>query len=165
MRAMVAVCVAVSVALCLSFGPARADVSGQARAVDGATLEIGGRTVALYGVQAPPPGEICREWVPQGQREFRCGALARAFLQSLVASDPVFCVFEGAARSGRTPATCFVAGRDVALALVEAGWAVASQATSARYVNAEQVARLARSGLWAGSSANPGQWGEQASAR
>lgn len=161
MRAMVAACAV----LCLSLGAARADVSGRARALDGGTLEIDGRAIALYGVQAPPASEVCREWVPQGQREYRCGALARAFLQSIVAADPAYCVFEVAQRGAPESATCFVAGRDLGLALVQAGWAVAAQARSGRYVDAEQAARLARSGLWAGSSANPASWGDRAGAR
>lgn len=141
---------------------ADAEVAGAARAIDGATLEVGGKRVALYGVDAPPAGQSCREWAPQGQREYRCGALARAFMQSLVAGREVFCIEEAGGREGS--ATCFADGRDLALALVQAGWAVVAQGSSSRYVNQEQTARQSRSGLWAGSSANPEEWRRGAAA-
>lgn len=146
----------------LSAGRAEAEIAGAARAVDGGTLEVGGKRIALYGVDAPPAGQSCREWAPQGQREYRCGALARAFMQSLVAGREVFCVEESGGRDGA--ATCFADGRDLALALVQAGWAVATQGVSSRYVNQEQAARQSRSGLWAGSSANPEEWRRGAAA-
>jgi len=155
MRMVFAGCLA---GLVMAGGGAAAEIAGGARAADGATLEVAGKRVSLYGVDAPPAGQSCREWAPQGQREYRCGALARAFMQSLVAGREVICVEEGAGREGATPATCFADGRDLALALVQAGWAVAAQGASSRYVNQEQTARQSRSGLWAGSSANPDEW-------
>lgn len=154
MRTIVVGCLACAV---MAASAARAEIAGAARAIDGATLEIAGKRIVLYGVDAPPAGQACREWAPQGQREYQCGALARAFMQSLVAGREVLCVDEGPGRGGAA-ATCFADGRDLALALVQAGWAVAAQAASSRYVNQEQTARQARNGLWAGSSANPEEW-------
>lgn len=155
MRTIVAVCLACVV---ITTGGASAEITGAARALEGAMLEMAGKRLALYGVDAPPAGQSCREWAPQGQREYRCGALARAFMQSLVAGREVLCVEEGAGREGAAAATCFADGRDLALALVQAGWALAAQGVSSRYVNQEQIARQARNGLWAGSSANPEEW-------
>ena len=144
-----------AIGLALAAGAARAEVSGPARAIDGATLEVAGKRIALYGIEAPPAEQSCREWSRQGQREFRCGALARAFLQSLVADRQAFCVEEGDAQKGATLATCFVDGRDLAAAAVTAGWAVGS---SSRYANLQQAAQQGRNGLWAGSSTNPEEW-------
>jgi endonuclease YncB( thermonuclease family) len=139
----------------LSGGAALADVSGAARAIDGGTLEIAGKRIALFGVEAPPAEQSCHEWSQQGQREFRCGALSRAFLQSLVSGHEVFCVEEGSSSKGEVPATCFANGRDLAAAVVLGGWAVGA---SSRYANLQQTAQQARTGLWAGSSANPEEW-------
>ena len=141
--------------LALAAAGVRAEVTGAARAIDGGTLEVAGKRIALYGIEAPPAEQSCREWSQQGQREFRCGALARAFLQSLVAANQVFCVEEGPAKAGALPATCFADGRDLAGAVVLAGWAVGA---SSRYANIQQLAQQARSGLWAGASANPEEW-------
>ena len=141
--------------LALGVGAARADIAGAARVIDGGALELAGKRILLYGLEAPPAEQSCREWSQQGQREFRCGALARAFLQSLVAGREVFCVEEGPAKEGRLVATCFADGRDLAGAMVSSGWAVGA---SSRYANLQQTAQQARSGLWAGSSANPEDW-------
>ena len=146
---------AVAVSLALGVGAARAEVAGAARVIDGATLEIGGKRVVLFGVEAPPADQSCREWSRQGQREYRCGALSRAFLQSLVAGNEVFCVEEGPASKGEVPATCFADGRDLAAEVVLAGWAIGA---SGRYANLQQTAQQGRAGLWAGSSANPEEW-------
>jgi endonuclease YncB( thermonuclease family) len=146
---------AVALSVALGVGAARAEVAGAARVIDGATLEIAGKRVVLFGVEAPPAEQSCREWSQQGQREYRCGALSRAFLQSLVAGNEVFCVEEGPASKGEVPATCFVDGRDLAAEVVLAGWAIGA---SGRYVNLQQTAQQGRSGLWAGSSANPEEW-------
>lgn len=155
MRARTVVC---ALALTLCFGAARAEMAGSARVIDGATLELAGKRIVLYGAEAPPAGQTCREWSRQGQRDFRCGALARAFMQSLVSGHEVFCVEEGPAEGGRIPATCFANGRDLAAAAVLAGWAVTSQDGSGRYANLQTSAQEGRSGLWAGSSADPDAW-------
>jgi endonuclease YncB( thermonuclease family) len=147
--------VAILLSLALGAGGVRAEVVGTARAIDGGTLEIGGKRIALHGVEAPPAEQSCREWSQQGQREFRCGALSRAFLQSLVAANQVFCVEEGPAKGGELPATCFADGRDLAAEAVLAGWAIGA---SSRYANMQQTAQQARNGLWAGASANPEEW-------
>ena len=152
MRAGAAVLVS---CLMLAAGVARAEIAGTARAIDGGTLEVAGKRILLYGIEAPPAEQSCREWSQQGQREFRCGALARAFLQSLVAGRQVFCVEEGPAGEGPQEATCFADGRDLAGAMVLAGWAIGG---SSRYAYLQQTAQQARSGLWAGSSADPGDW-------
>jgi endonuclease YncB( thermonuclease family) len=147
-----------AVVLILALGAAdaqAAEFAGAARVVDGATLEVAGKRVALYGVEAPPAEQSCREWSRQGQREFSCGALSRAFLQSLVSGREVFCVEEGPASKGEVPATCFADGRDLAAEIVLAGWGVSA---TGRYVNLQQTAQQARSGLWAGPGANPDEW-------
>ena len=146
---------AVVLSLALGAGGAQAEIAGPARVVDGGTLEIGGKRIALFGVEAPPAEQSCREWSQQGQREFRCGALSRAFLRSLVSGHEVFCVEEAPASKGEVPATCFADGRDLAAEVVLAGWGVGA---SGRYANLQQTAQQARGGLWAGTSANPEEW-------
>src|SRR5690606_2389809 len=57
-------------------------------------------------------------------------------------------------RYDRLLARCTVAGRDLARAMVEQGWAVAYGG----YDDAEAEARRARRGLWAGSFERPQDW-------
>jgi endonuclease YncB( thermonuclease family) len=76
----------------------------------------------------------------------------------MLAGQLVACVtIPAAPRAGQPPpARCYVEGRDVAEAMVAAGWAVTTERASNRYVSAQETARLARRGMWAGPFEMPG---------
>lgn len=118
---------------------------GRAEVEDGARLVVAGETVRLHGIRAPAAGQRCQEWIARRQRPYPCGEHARAFLTSLVADHTVACV-----PAGEDTARCYAEGRDVAEAMVAAGWAVADPAASNLYLTAEQRARDAQRGMWAG---------------
>ena len=140
--------------LCAAPGFALAEPSGTAEIIDGDSLRVGGRAMNLFAVAAPSAGQVCREWAHRGQRPYQCGDHARAFLASLIAGAWVECVLEDAeAATG----TCYASGRDLGLAMVRAGWALAARDQSTRYVGWEDAARQAKLGLWAGSFAPPGR--------
>lgn len=134
-----------------------AEPSGPAQSVDGDTLNIARRELNLFAVVAPAPDQVCQEWARQGQRNYRCGAHARAFLDSLIAGRRVECVLEGRPGDGGrgAAATCYAAGQDLGLAMIRAGWAVAARRQSDRYVSWEDEARRAKAGLWGGTFTPP----------
>jgi endonuclease YncB( thermonuclease family) len=145
--------------LAVSEAKERTGPAGSGRSLDGDSLVVGARRVNLFAITAPAPGQICREWTGQGQRDYLCGAHARTFLSSLLAGRQTECVLEEAA--GKDPratliATCYTAGQDLGLALVRAGWALAARHQSLRYVVAEDAARRAKAGLWRGLFTAPG---------
>jgi len=136
--------------------------AGAAKAIDGDTLSIAGRVMDLFAIAAPAPDQVCREWARQRQRDYQCGAHARAFLASLIAGRHVECLMEDPGGDGGkgnrgAAATCYAAGQDVGLAMVRAGWALAARRQSDRYVSWEDAARQSKAGLWGGSFAPPGK--------
>lgn len=136
----------------LSSAAAAADVrSGAAKAVSGDTLEIGGQTVELHGIDAPELDAKCIEWRGTRQVNFPCGLHAKAYLMSLVAGEEVACV---AAEQSGGRAICYARGIDLAEALVSAGWALACDYAN-RYISVGNDARTAKIGMWSGNFTLP----------
>lgn len=137
--------------------------SGSGQTIDGDTLSVAGRVVDLFAIAAPAPDQVCQEWARQRQRDYHCGAHARAFLASLIAGRHIECVGENPGSGGRgggkdgAAATCYAAGQDVGLAMVRAGWALAARGQSDRYIYWEDAARQSKAGLWGGSFTPPGK--------
>ncbi len=73
--------------LALAAVPARADITGKARVIDGHTFEVAGRRVRLHGVHAPALDQTCR-WPG---RTIDCGTLARLALIDLTTGTDVVC--------------------------------------------------------------------------
>ncbi len=130
-------------------------VEGPARATDGDTVVVGGRTVDLFGVVAPALDQDCLEWRGRRQTRYPCGRHALALLASLVAGRTVVCVMTERPVGNGREGTCYTDGRDLAETLVTAGWAVARAERTNRYVATQERARAAKRGLWAGSFALP----------
>ncbi len=139
----------------LLFPPAAAQqtVSGQARAIDGDTLEIQGQRIRLLGIDAPESGQACRD--AQGM-PYPCGERARTALANMVAGQHVVCAIEREDRYRRSLAVCRVGQTDLNAEMVRAGAAIAY--IDRRYQAQEQEARQARRGLWAGTFERPEDW-------
>lgn len=124
--------------------------SGAAVVHDGDTLTIGGERMRLSGLDAP---ELMQECARGGAR-YACGREARNALARLVASTDLTCSGRGFDRYERLLVTCSAGGRNVNRALVEAGWAIATD----DYHAAERAARGAERGIWAGTFEDPRDW-------
>jgi endonuclease YncB( thermonuclease family) len=132
-----------------------APLTGPARVADGDSLEIAGRRVRLFGIDAPELHQDCR--MADG-RAYDCGAAARRALTELVGSQPVTCAPVGTSHD-RAVALCRAGGRDLSEELVRAGHALELPNFSrGRYRAAEREAKAARRGLWAGSFEEPAAW-------
>ena len=129
-------------------------LSGAVRVADGDSLVLDGRRIRLQGVDAPELGQNCK----RAGGDYPCGREAREALVRLVAGKSVTCLSREKDRYGRALATCFAGGVESGVelnrALVEAGWAVAY----GDYGDAEDAARRAGRGLWAGSFERPQDW-------
>lgn len=143
-----------SVALVFFVAPAlAADIVGRASIIDGDTLEIHGTRIRLWGVDAPESAQLCRG---EDSLQYRCGAKAANDLDALVAERPVNCTPLTVDRYGRTVASCFVNGVDLAQWLVENGLALDwPQFSKGRYGHAQHEAKHAVRGIWAGSYVEP----------
>jgi len=142
---------ALLVALFAFQSPALAELRRLAFVQDDGTLEIGGRTIRLYGIHIPPTNRICRTSI----RPVRCAP--RAVLQldlrvdRFVACDPV-----AQHRDRSVSAVCRVRDRnaplgpevDLAAWMLVHGWAVALPGAPFEYVVLERIARERGIGVW-----------------
>ncbi len=130
-------------------------IAGRARVVDGDSLEVAGRRIRLFGIDAPEGRQTCRD---ARDRSYRCGEDARRALAGLIGGREVSCTPVGESHD-RDVAVCTAGGRDLSEAMVRDGFAIELRNHSrGRYSAAEREARDAKRGLWAGSFERPGAW-------
>lgn len=126
-------------------------LAGQARIIDGDSLEIAGRSIRLDGIDAPEVTQTCTE----AGREIRCGRAATRHLRRLIAGRIVTCTGDETDRYDRLIARCRAGMVDLNAAMVRDGHALAFRRYSQAYIAEETAARRTRAGLWAGRFVPP----------
>ncbi len=117
---------------------------GDAQAIDGDSLVVGGKQVRLFGIDAPEFDQQCQK----DGSNWPCGEAAKAQLAELVAGQRVECRSQGVDQHNRILAVCTAGGESLNQAMVEQGWAVAYQEFSDAYVAAQLYAKSNRLGIW-----------------
>jgi endonuclease YncB( thermonuclease family) len=108
---------------------------------------------ALDGIEAPPASAIC---LGADKRLWACGLQSRAALNGLVRGKELVCQLQSGRpqRKPRDPGTarwqCSAEGRDIALLLVEGGWAKPANRDDRAILAARDAAQAAQRGLWDG---------------
>ncbi|TCT02672.1 thermonuclease family protein [Aquabacter spiritensis] len=124
---------------------------GRASVIDGATIEISGRSIRLAGITAPPASMMCTE---KGKAQtWRCGERAALALHARLGLAPVACFPTGIDVYTRLVARCYVNGMDVAGAQVRAGWAF--PLGPGDYAAEAEAAKIADAGFWRFSFKTP----------
>ena len=138
--------------------PAKADITGLARVIDGDTIEIAGERIRIHGIDAPELGQWCRN----KRGKFPCGKQVKELVEGFLEGKEVTCRGEERDRSGRLIAVCFYpyGERTVDLGqdLVTYGWAMAYRKYSLDYIKEEARAREYGFGLWRGQFIVPWEW-------
>lgn len=125
--------------------------AGQARVIDGDTLDLDGRRIRLWGIDAPESAQSCARGSP--------GADARRALRRAIADEHVTCAVRDRDDYGRIVAQCRAGGADLGGAMVREGWAWDYRRYShGRYARAEDEARAAERGLWPMGCAPAWDW-------
>ena len=144
-------------------GSANAEIVGEARVIDGDTIEVQGQRIRLHGIDAPERRQTCQ--TRSDSLDVPCGDLATEYLRSLIDRAPrVRCVERGTGKYGRVIGVCSLAGGttsgglDLNDAMVRAGWALAYRRYSDDYADAEDDARRREVGIWALSFTPPWDW-------
>ena len=131
------------------------EIAGVASVVDPDTIEIHGQRIRLHGIDAPEGGQTCLD---AAGRNWRCGQRAALALQDLIGRRTVTCDERDVDRYGRIVGRCLVGDLDINEWLVAQGLALAYRHYSRDYVAAEDQARPAGRGMWAGSFEPPWEW-------
>jgi len=141
---------AAAVATSAHAGPSQ-PIYGVARSADGDSLEVNGKRVRLFGIDAPEFDQACT----RGGAQWACGAEAADQLSRLVTGREVRCEPTGVDQYQRLLARCTVGATDINEAMVERGLAIAYRKYSNDYVAAESRAKVAKRGMWAGTFETP----------
>jgi endonuclease YncB( thermonuclease family) len=132
------------------------------RVADGDSIDIGRLRMRLFGIDAPELAQRCLDAIGQ---PYNCGETAARALQDLVRNKPLRCVSHGIDQFGRTLAVCTAGDVELNAAMVEAGNAVAYREGTLAYVPAENRAKGAKRGLWAGRFELPKDFRREAGRR
>lgn len=165
--------------------PRQPPIEGVAVVVDGDGLDIGGRKIRLFGIDAPEVGQYCERPAndspggPAATTRWRCGQYATVALDRIAGGRRVRCEVEATDSYGRAVAICRLRdgtdpatdpgiepgigqgidlGIDLGAEQVRRGWAVAYRRYSERYVPLEDEARGMRIGVWSGTFEKPWDW-------
>jgi endonuclease YncB( thermonuclease family) len=130
-------------------------ILGVASVIDGDTIEIRGVRIRLHGIDAPESRQLCTRTTGE---QWRCGQRASLALADMIGRSTVSCDPRDTDRYGRTVAVCRVRGLDLNGWMVIQGWAVAYRRYSKDYMRAEDQARAAKRGIWAGQFQMPAEW-------
>lgn len=136
-------------------GVPNATIKGEGRALEGDLLTVAGTAVRLMGVDAPDPGQMCKN---RYGRELDCFTIARDVLASLIKGEEVECTLADEDRSRGKQGECRVRGIDLGGAMVARGWAFQYWGLTSAYQRAESYAQSKRMGLWAGRVEKPWEW-------
>jgi endonuclease YncB( thermonuclease family) len=133
--------------------PGHSAVSATVEVIDGDTLQIGKDVIQLDGIDAPELGQICQN----GSSFYSCGLDAAAALRKLVGVTTPTCSF----RTGDTvpkSGVCAVGSRDLALLMVQQGYAVAVPGGNPAYATTQAEAKNTSLGIWRGDFVPFGDW-------
>lgn len=132
--------------------PSPLAIIGRASVIDGDTIEIHGKRIRLFGIDAPESAQTCRD--DKGQN-YRCGQRAALMLSDKIGQQTVVCDQRDVDRYKRIIAVCRLGNDDLNAWLVREGWAVAYRQFSRDYVRTEEEAKAAKRGIWAGTFTPP----------
>lgn len=130
-------------------------LTGRASVIDGDTLDLAGRRIRLWGVDAPESRQTCT----QAGVPWRCGQQAANALDAWLGARPVACVEIDKDQYGRSVSRCTVGGEDVGRWLVINGWAVEyADYSDGRYAGAQRQAERVHAGIHDSVFTEPAQW-------
>ena len=128
---------------------------GRASVLDGDTFKINNIPIRLHGIDAPETNQSCHD---QDGKSYRCGELAKTQMVKYTKGKTVTCNINGRDRYKRLIGVCYAGNQDLNGLLVSDGLALAYRQYSKKYIEAENIAKLNKVGLWQGRFVKPWDW-------
>ena len=140
----------------ISGAVAAADLAGEARVIDGDTIELAGQRVRLWGIDAPERQQSCQG---RAGETYACGRDAAAVMAELTRGRHLECRQRDRDRYGRVVAVCHTEAGELNAAMVRRGWAVDyTHYSHGRYQREQAEAQREGLGLWSGRFEMPWDW-------
>ena len=130
-------------------------LAGRASVIDGDTFKINNIPIRLHGIDAPETDQYCQD---ADGKSYRCGELAKGQMVKYTKGKIVTCNVNSKDRYKRLIAVCYASNQDLNGMLVSDGLALAYRQYSKKYIEAENVAKLNKVGLWQGRFVKPWDW-------
>ena len=150
-----------------SFGSDQKDIFGIAKVIDGDTIKIKDKRIRLNGIDAPEIKQECKNEIGI----YDCGVVSKLFLEKLILSENILCLYRELDRYKRILGTCYtvenfefkkkltsVLGENLNSKMVSSGQAVAYRKYSKDYIDHEKIAKNNKIGIWSGEFDMPWEW-------
>jgi len=128
---------------------------GQARVIDGDTIEMRGQRIRLHGIDAPESSQPCHS---EDGTQWRCGQKSALALAAKIGRGHLSCRSQTTDHYGRLVAVCHFGDLDLNQWMVRRGWATAYKKYARDYIQDEVLAQQAGLGIWSGDFVRPDQW-------
>lgn len=135
-------------------GTGQPTISGRATAIEGDLIEVAGKPVRLYGIDAPEIAQSCRVMI----FAWGCGIDSQKMLNALIAEREVTCVEVARERNGVPVALCQTDGVQLNETMVRIGMAVAAPGEPRRFASDEAAAEREGVGVWRSNFEMPWDW-------
>lgn len=133
----------------------RGALVGRVSVIDGDTLEMHGKRIRLWGVDAPETRQMCS----RDGRPWRCGTDAANALSERINNQLVACYDKGTDVYSRMLGQCFIGQIDLNGWLARYGWAFSYRRATNMYDSRESMAKFQRIGIWRdGGVEAPWEW-------
>jgi endonuclease YncB( thermonuclease family) len=129
-------------------------LKGRTRVIDGDTIELAGKRIRIFGIDAPEQDQTCERG---GGGTWNCGAEATRYLRRITGSQIVDCSVRTTDVYGRYVARCLVEDEDLGRAMVRSGFAI-NTSRAGDYAAEQASARAGRLGIWSGTFQDPKAW-------
>lgn len=142
----------VLIGTCAALAVAEPSLEGNARVIDGDTLEVNGQRVRLWGIDAFESSQTCQTHDSVITHSYSCGLAATNTLENAVRNQHVRCVQKDIDRYKRVVAQCFIGDLELGRMMVLRGWAFDyTRYSGGHYKDVENAAHEVQRGAWAGS--------------
>ncbi len=135
-------------------------ISGIAKVIDGDTIQIEGKKIRFFGIDAPEKKQQCKKpWLSISfisfSKDYPCGQISTDKLKKKINNKLLICKWSNKDRYKRYIAECFKDKTNINAWIVRNGYAVAYRKYSKKFVSQEIFAKKEKLGLWSGTFMMP----------